>query len=108
MKLRNRAGVIAVFLVALVGGGVATAAWLVSGTATATTQPATAARSPIGSLPADATPQVPASLSLRHHVPVKLRTHASGSATVTMPAAPLRRRPSDVIRTASSDTARAT
>jgi hypothetical protein len=42
MKLGKRSGVIALFLVALVGGGVAAAAWLVSGTGAATSQAASA------------------------------------------------------------------
>ena len=42
MKLGKRSSVIALFLVALVGGGVAAAAWLVSGTGSATSQAASA------------------------------------------------------------------
>ena len=42
MKLSKRTGVIALFLVALIGGGVAAAAWLVSGTGAATSQAASA------------------------------------------------------------------
>jgi hypothetical protein len=42
MKLSKRTSVIALFLVALVGGGVAAAAWLVSGTGAATSQAASA------------------------------------------------------------------
>jgi hypothetical protein len=42
MKLRNRATVIALLVVAALGGGIAAAAWLVSGTGAATSQAATA------------------------------------------------------------------
>ncbi|MFD2093004.1 hypothetical protein [Blastococcus deserti] len=42
MKLSKRASVIALFLVAVVAGGVASAAWLVSGTGTASSQAASA------------------------------------------------------------------
>ena len=42
MKLRNRATLIALLVVAALGGGIAAAAWLVSGTGAATSQAATA------------------------------------------------------------------
>ena len=42
MKLRNRASVIALLVVAVLGGGVAAAAWLVSGTGAASSQAASA------------------------------------------------------------------
>ncbi len=42
MKLRKRASVIALFLAVVIAGGVAAAAWLVSGTGSATSQAASA------------------------------------------------------------------
>ncbi|TYP87894.1 hypothetical protein [Blastococcus xanthinilyticus] len=88
-KLPRRLVVVALFVVALIGGGIATAAWLVSGTGSATTQAATAvnltvsAGTPTATLYPGASGAVVASVANPNPFPVRVTSASFGAVTVT-------------------------
>jgi len=89
MKLGKRTSVIALFLAVLVGGGVAAAAWLVSGTGTVTTQAATSTSLTVtggtssASLYPGASTAVVANVTNPNPFPVRLTGATFGAVTVT-------------------------
>ena len=97
MKLSKRTGVIALFLVALIGGGVAAAAWLVSGTGAATSQAASAVNltvtagsptaslypKPVGGYGSTAVGAVVALVDNPNPFPVRLTNATFGTVTAT-------------------------
>lgn len=95
MKLRThrtsarRTVVVALFLLALIGGGIATAAWLVSGTGAVTSQAASAvnltvsAGTPTASLYPGASGGVVANVTNPNPFPVRVTSASFGAVTVS-------------------------